>query len=805
MLNRHISKARCLLVVSIINVLLLTACNSPEESAENHLQKGKELFDKGEYDKAILELKTSSQSSDKRSDTYYYMALLDEKTNNFKSMRENLQKTIELDPNNIEARQKFGKVNLLFGDLDKAMEQANFILQSNSGNEEAKLLKASIYVRQQKINQATEIIDSVIAGNPENIDALSLKAALLFEENKIEQALNLADTALTKDVKNIPIRLFKIKINAKLNKIDSVISDYQKLIELYPETSNFKLTLASIYSMTDKLVLAEELLRDMMVKSQGKIEPKIVLLEFLNAKQKDKIKPEFNAMLADSKNDAASKLELSKWMLVSGYPDDAANGLNQVVDVEGNSEIGLTAQAILAETFLNNKEYDKVEKSVSDILSVNSDFIQASLLKARLFMIQNKVDEAVDILNKAIWTKNNSDNAYALLGQAYSIKRDQKQADKNFKQALEINPANMQAFMPIYNVYLQANQKEVAREYLGKALKAKPNNPILLTNKVSLDISEKRWDDAQETVQRLALFSKNKAIPTYLEANILQGKEQYSDAIKIYEDLLKEFPDHLNSLVNLVRSFEALKQRDKALIFLETHYNQHKNNLVIAGVLSDLYMSNNDFVKAKQILTGLIQHEPEKSAPVYLALAKVEVVAQKNINAAKDIYIKGLKENPDNEQLSLALASLYERQGAKQDARKVYEHIIEINSEALVAVNNLATLLVQSSDQNDIVKGLKLAERFKDADNVSLKDTYAWALIRNEKIKEGLSILEGLIVREPKMPELRYHLGSAHFKNGNKATAIVELKQAIALSDKQKNNFLGKDEAVQLLKELENK
>lgn len=787
----------------LLSALILTACNSPEETAESHLQKGKELFEKGEYDKAILELKTSSQSSDQRADTYYYMALLDEKSNNFKSMRENLLKTLERDSNNMEARQKLGKVHLLFGDLDKALEQADFILGVNASNVDALLLKASVLVRQEKKDQAVKIIDDVLAGNSGNVDALSLKAALLFQDNQLDQALAIVDSALEKDIKNMPLRLFKIKINAKKNNIDAVAEDYKKLIELYPDSDNFKLSLASIYSMSDKLKEAEELLRDMVAKRPDKLEPNIVLLEFLNAKSKDRVVDEFNSLLANFNKNPAGKLEMSKWMLANGYLEAASNGLKQVVDSEKDNKTGLSAQTILAEVAVSNKEYDKANEAIAKILKANSDFVDASLLKARLFLIKNEVDQAIELLNKVVWTKNDSDNAFMLLGQAYTLKKDLKQADKNFKQSLEINPANLQAFLPIYNGYLRANQKEMARQYLDKALKARPNQALLLSNKAELDIAEKKWEDAQETVQRIALFSKNKAVPLYLQANILQGKGEYDKAVSIYEKIIADYPNHLNSMVNLVRSFEGLKQRDKAIGFLEAHHAKNSDNLEVVGVLGDLYMANKDYAKAKNLLESQIKQSPDKSVPLYLALAKVEAVVKKTPEAARDVYIRGLQANQDDVQLSLALAGLYEQTGDKAAARKLYEAVIEKNADVNLAVNNLAALLIESEKTEDVSRGLMLAEKFKDVENVFFQDTYAWGLVKNGKNDEGLAILESLILKEPKMPELRYHLGVAHLNNGNKATAIIELKQALALAEKGQRNFSGKDQVLRLLKELE--
>ncbi|MGY6277099.1 tetratricopeptide repeat protein [Methylomonas sp. MgM2] len=783
--------------------VILTACETPEETAENHFEKGKELFEKGEYDKAILELKTSSQNSVNRSDTYYYMALLDEKGGNYKSMRENLEKTVELDPNNVDARQKLGKVHLVFGDLDKALEQADFLLKNDPKNQEAQLLKASVVFRQGKKDQATQLIDDVLAVSADNIDALSLKAAIYFEEKKFDQALTISEKVLEKDLKNLPIRLFRIKVYGSENNIDGVMDEYKKLVELYPDNDSFKLRLASLYSMTDKLQPAEELLRVEVDNKQDKVEPKIVLLEFLNAKRKDGVVKEFDTMLESSSKNPSSMLELSKWMLGAGYLKEGSRGLVRVVDSEKDNKTGLAAQTILAELALKNKEYDKVEESINHILQVNSDFVDASLLKARLFLIKNEVDKSIDVLNNVVWTKNDSDKAYMLLGQAYTLKKDLKQADKYFKQALEVNPVNLQAFLPVYSSYLKANQKDTARQFLDKALKARPNEMLLLSMKAELDISEKKWSDAQETVQRLSLFSKNKLLPLYLQANVLQGTKKYEEAVKIYEKILADQPGHLNSLVNLVRSYEALKQRDKAISFLETHHAKHKEDLTTVGILADLYVADNEYPKAKQLLMNQIKLSPDKSAALYLALAKVEAKSEKSVDAAKEVYLKGLQANPDNLPLSLALAGLYEQIGQKDAAQKTYERIIQKYPDANLAINNLAAILIDSDIPEQTAKGLALAERFKDVDNVFMRDTYAWGLVKNGKNSDGLAILESLIVKEPKIPELRYHLGVAHLNNGNKATAIIEIKQAIALADQQHRSFSNKDEAMKLLKELE--
>jgi len=782
-------------------MLLLNGCDTPQETAESHLQKGKELFEKGEFDKAILELKSSSQE-DKRGETYYYMALLDEKHNNFKGMRENLLKAAELDPGFEAARVKLAKVHVLFGDLDKAMEQADTLLTANPENVDAQLIKATVYVKQDKNYEADQIISAVLKNNPDNIDALSLKANQQYQQKHIDAALALLNQALEKDNKNMSLRLFRTKINGEQKNIDAVIADYLELIKLFPDAENFKLSLASIYSRYKKPVEAEAMLRVMVDKTPASTEPKILLLEFLNSKAKERVAGEYEQFLASNQPQAKQWLDLAQWMYTNGNPELAEKGLKQVVAAEKDSIVGLTAKAMLAEIALNNKQYDAVALQIAAILKANSDFLDANLLKARLMLAQNKADEAIELLNKLVWTKTDADKVYYLLGEAYQDKKDAKQAEKNFKLALDVNPANIGAFVPVYRNLLQDNQKETARQLLDKALKFKPNQETLLIDKTELEISEKKWQEAQDALYRLALISKNKAVISYLEANIFQGGGQYAEAILVYEKLLEEFPDHLNSLVNLTRSYDALKSRDKAIAYLEAHHAKHPQDLNVVNLLANIYVSNQDYPKAKKLLTEQIDLMP-KEVVLYLELARIDAMARKSPEAAKDVYLKGLAAMPENPALTLALAGWYELNNDTVNAKKTYENFLEKQPNNKLANNNLASILVESTNTADIQKGLALAETIKDDENPQFQDTYAWALVKAGRAAEAIKLLESLNLKETKLPEFKYHLAVAHANNGNNVTAVIELKQALALAEKQHRDFLGKNDAKKLLQEIE--
>ena len=145
--------------------------------------------------------------------------------------------------------------------------------------------------------------------------------------------------------------------------------------------------------------------REIIDKNPNKVEAKIIFLDFLNAKARERIVGEYELWLSDNKLEAVQILELSKWMMTNNYMDLAEKGLKQVISTEKNKPLSLNAQNLLGEIALSKKQYDVVEATVKEMLKVDSDFVDASLLKARLLLARNKTDDAIELLNKTVWSR----------------------------------------------------------------------------------------------------------------------------------------------------------------------------------------------------------------------------------------------------------------------------------------------------------------------------------------------------------------------------------------------------------------
>ncbi|MFZ2451938.1 MAG: tetratricopeptide repeat protein [Methylovulum miyakonense] len=798
---RYGSKRKVIASAIFIALFLAEGCDNKEDG-KKHLEKGIEYLNKGEYEKAKLELETSSQSDKDTAQTYYYLALLDEKNLKYKEMKENLTKTVELAPKHVEARIKLGNVLLLLSEPVKAQEQADYVLKEDGQNMKARILKASAFISQKKVPEALAILDDILVKNPLDTDALSLKALVSMQKNDLPMAKELIEAAIKTDQKNLALQLLKIQIHAKEKDFDAVIADYRQLIVLYPENKDFKVMLAKIYAQLDKKKEAEDLLRQLIAQVPDDIRAKILLLDFLSVLSTEKVSGQFHQYVEQYKNQPKILLELANWMTARKQFEEANKIFNQVIASEKDSDIAYAAKALLAKNVLDNKNYDMASKIVDEILEAKPDYASAKILKARLFIAKQLPDEAIEILNKLAFSRPNSDEILYLLGQSYLIKDNKQEADKNFAKALELNPINYEALVYVYDKALATNDIKFAKDILKKAIRYKPDNLILLEKLTKIHLSERNWDEAKVVVQQIGnvINPLAKDLAAFLQGQIVQGQGDYPKAIGIYKTLLAKYPENSDALVSLGRCYESLGKRGEMIGYLNEALAKNQKNISAGVLLAELYRLDKNYAKGVSLLNQLIQKDPN-IPKLYVLLANTKLAENDN-QGAVIAYQEGLKKNPESVELSLSLASLYERQGQHDLAIKFYEQLVEKNPRLDVAINNLASILSENStNKEQLDKAEHLAEKFKDSEQSYFRDTYAWVLVKQGRIPEAVNILAQIVKVSPEEPGFRYHLGVAYHKNGDNILAATELKQALELA-KTKGRFPEKQAVESLLAEI---
>ncbi len=783
-------------IILSLALLTMAGCDSVEQNDTDFLKKGIDLYSKGEYAKAKLELKNAIQKNPDVADSYYYMALLNEKSRNFKAMRVNLLETIKLDPENIDARVKLAKVHLLFNDTEKSLAEVELILSRQAENLAALTVKAQALEKQEKTKDAMDLVDLVLTKDPDYIDAMALKAVILMKKQSYDEALATVKHGLNIDDKNVSFYLLKIRLDNKRNDITSVINDYQSLLKLHPDNDAIKYALVKAHVKNGEKHEAESILRQLVKEKPENSKAKLILLEFLADSNRNDAFKQLQDFLSGS--NVSDKIDFAKWALSKNNRNLANKILNEIVAEEGDSKQKQTTLFMLASMSFQQRDYEKSEKLVENILQINPDYVDAKILKAGILLTREKYSDAEELLNNILWEKPDSDRAMVLLAKIYLERGDNNKANNKYIEALKINPANMQALMPVVNKAIKNKHNDYAKELLQRALFKDGQRLDLMQMLVKLDFADKDWNAAEKLIKWIETKKNGQLLGRFLTAQLLTQQKKCQQAIEIYKEILAQYPWQSASLSAMAGCYEQLKTRPEMVKYLNHFIKQNPDNVTAYLLKKRLLILNGKQKQAINLLKHTLEVRGNLSA-VYRELA--ELYRKKgDMSAALASYQQGLKKYPNDIKLLMALASYYEQQQQLDQAIMIYDQVLSIAPALAIARNNLASILLVQGAEKDIEKAVKLTKKFKQSEQPYFLDTYAWAQFKNGNINDALTALRKVVILAPDIPVFRYHLAEIYHKQKDRSGAIMELRQALDLG--KKTTFVEVKNAKYLLNNL---
>ena len=96
-------------------MLQIGGCGSPEERAQSYYESGIKLFAAHENAKAALELRNAVRLKRDMIAAWKVLGEIDESSRNWPAFVTDMRAIVELDPNEVSARLKLGKLLLLAG------------------------------------------------------------------------------------------------------------------------------------------------------------------------------------------------------------------------------------------------------------------------------------------------------------------------------------------------------------------------------------------------------------------------------------------------------------------------------------------------------------------------------------------------------------------------------------------------------------------------------------------------------------------------------------------------------------------
>ncbi len=782
--------------------LVIVGCESPEEKVQSHYEDGLELLEEGKHVKAGLEFRNALQINGKFVPALFGMSMVEEKAGNLQGVRGFLNRVIDLDPKHFEANVRLGRIRLLEGRIDKALELSDTSMGLKADDAGALSLRAAVLYKLDDKEGAISAAKKSLEIEPGNNDAISVLAAERIAAGKVLEAIAYLDQGLELDEKSITLQLIKIQALDSIEEDDAAEKVLEQLVGFYPEQKGFKTALVRLYISHERIEAAEKLVRAIAEELPDDLNASLDVVRFVRSlRGAEAGEIEFERLIAEGgPHEFSFRLGLAGLQFAAGKRDEAKKILTDIIN-EGKSEENiLEAKNRLAELLIADGENDAAFDLVNVVLTADTKNLDALVIRASLYVnVKMNNDAAILDLRTVLKDKPDSVRALMLLGKAHERNGSIELADDKYTNAFQVSNATPIVGLAYANFLVKNSSLERAENALIKVLIRNPRNIRAYRSLAQIRISRQNWAGAQEIADVLEDLGDDKTLTSQIKGIALQGQEKFGQSIDAFEDAQSATPEALRPMVALVRAYIRDGKLERAETFLQAVLESSKNNLFAKVLMAQLHVLNGKLDLAEAGLKEAIASNPDVALG-YSSLAGL-YIRQNKSDEAQRVLTEGLEKIPQNISLGLMRGNLLQTVSQFDEAIEEYEKLYEMNPNSPIIINNLASMLTErSTDAATIERAYEMSKRFKSSNIPQFKDTLGWIQYRMGNIDEATILLSDAAEKLPNLAILRYHLGMAHVASERNQSAIEELEKALELSKTQP--FGQVEEVEKALKEL---
>ena len=711
---------------------LLLVSTSCSHSKDAYLTRGEEFLQKRKFHEAVMQFRSAADVDKSSAPAHWGLARAYENLGQFNETLDELRKTIELAPDNLEAKVKLGNYYLL--------------------------------TQPPMISDAEKVLDEIFARDPNYIEARVLKASILTAKNKPEaEILDVLNQAIALDPQRTDSYLSKARYFMTVAKAAEAEDAIKKGIAANSSAPNGYIEYGRFLTYTNRFAEAETQFKQAAAVAPANLEAREAIAEFYVAqKQFDKAEQTYKDLVQIQENSPESRLDLANFYANTGRGDDAVKVLTGILT---DAPEYARARYRLGELYLDRRENEKVGEQVDELLKINNNDADALMLRARVRLQQNKAEDAVKDLEEILKKKPTQRDALFYMTQARLALGQTDQARAFIGDLDKYHPKYLKTSLLKIQTAFTAGESESALRQSHDLVEAVKN-------------TFPNADFDSRGLQELMI----KAQTAHGLANLELGK--IADAKTDLQEVLKISPNSSSAFVNLAKVAAAEKNSFAALDYYKKALNADQNNFdALSGIVSVNLKQNQSAAAQTEVDRAIGQNQGKNDVLAALHYLKADVCrADKNQTAQEDELKQAIALDEEYLPAYSAYAELLIEQNKTDGAVEQYRRIIAKKPSA--SVYTLLGIVEdargnQSEAEINYRKALEIQPELPIAAN-----NLAWIIAENGgNLDEALQLAQKSVNQNPNAAEYFDTLGWIYYKKGLYIPAVEHVKKAVALDE----------------------
>lgn len=196
------------------------------------------------------------------------------------------------------------------------------------------------------------------------------------------------------------------------------------------------------------------------------------------------------------------------------------------------------------------------------------------------------------------------------------------------------------------------------------------------------------------------------------QARLLERQGRAEEAIDIYEELYRNYPQDLRVLHRLANAYSATERYDELIRIAQEALRFNPGNALMFRYLGQAYLKKGDKRRGVEVAERIIELDPKKKSNYHIAAFLLS--SANLLDEAATVYLRGRKVLGDEGLFVRELAAIYQRNGNYQKATSELLSLLEANPRQALWVEREMKSMLRKGGSQDVV-GVLERETEKEA------------------------------------------------------------------------------------------
>ncbi len=433
-------------------------------------------------------------------------------------------------PNDVTARLDVVRfVNAVKGPK-AAMQEIEGLIAKDAANNDLKFALAAMHQSQNDRKGAESVLRSIIDKEGDSQDAIKARgqlAAMLLAGGDKKGASPLIEQMLAKDQRNEQGLLLKASIAMDDRHLDQAIADLRTILKDVPNSARALLMLGKAHELAGSPELAQE--------------------HYQKAFQASKLAPQFG-------------LTYGEFLLKR---NQAARAESVAEDTLRASPGNVSVMKLLAQARISKGDWVGAQAVADELQKQEGKQQTADQIRGAVLAARKNYAESIEAFKRAFQAAPSETQPMVALVRSYILAGKNNEAIAFMNSVVQASPDNIGAHLLLGQLQVNKGDVPAATQSFQKVISQEPKDPVGYINMANLHIRGKRFPEAEQAIsQGLAAIPGDFSLRV-TQASIYELAGRVDEAIKLYEQLLKERPN-ADVLANNLSSLLTDHRTDKA-------------------------------------------------------------------------------------------------------------------------------------------------------------------------------------------------------------------------------------------------